>query len=159
MDVRLCGPKSLWPAATYVDIARQLQSRSGARLTITDDVATAVKGVDFVHTDVWVSMGEPHEVWKERIDLLSPYQVNADVLKASGNAQVKFMHCLPAFHDSRTATGKQIASAFGLHNGQRRLRPGREPHAHHQGPSGRHAGRLNHAHRGCARRQRAPPPR
>jgi ornithine carbamoyltransferase len=117
MDVRICGPKALWPTDEFTCIARKLQARSGARLTITDDVRTAVKGVDFIHTDVWVSMGEPKTVWKERIDLLLPYQVNADVLKASGNPHVKVMHCLPAFHDTRTSVGKQLAEDFGLSNG------------------------------------------
>jgi ornithine carbamoyltransferase len=117
MDVRICGPKSLWPSDEFTSIAKNLQAKSGARLTITDDVAKAVKDVDFVHTDVWVSMGEPKEVWKERIDLLLPYQVNEKVLKCSGNASVKFMHCLPAFHDTRTTMGKQIAENFGLKNG------------------------------------------
>jgi ornithine carbamoyltransferase len=117
MDVRIGGPKKLWPADEFTAIARKLQERSGARLTITDDPNAAVKGVDFVHTDVWVSMGEPKEVWKDRIDLLLPYQVNAELLQASGNAHVKFMHCLPAFHDTRTSTGKKIAEDFGLKNG------------------------------------------
>jgi ornithine carbamoyltransferase len=117
MDVRLCGPKSLWPAEEYQKIARDLEAKYGARLTITDDPKAAVKGVDFIHTDVWVSMGEPKEVWKQRIDLLTPYQVNAALMKASGNPQVKFMHCLPAFHDTETTVGKQIAEAYGLSNG------------------------------------------
>ncbi|MBP1888012.1 ornithine carbamoyltransferase [Sinorhizobium mexicanum] len=117
MDVRICGPKSLWPSEEYRSIAEQLKERSGARLTITDDPRAAVEGVDFIHTDVWVSMGEPKEVWKERIQLLTPYQVNADLMKASGNAQVRFMHCLPAFHDTETAVGKQIANDYGMTNG------------------------------------------
>jgi ornithine carbamoyltransferase len=117
MDVRICGPRSLWPSDEFVAIARALQEKSGARLTITDDVAAAVKGVDFIHTDVWVSMGEPKEVWKERIDLLRPYQVNEAVLACSGNPAVKFMHCLPAFHDTKTKVGKQIADDFGLLDG------------------------------------------
>ncbi len=117
MDVRICGPKKLWPAKEFVDIAHGLKLNSGACLTITDDPARAVQGVDFIHTDVWVSMGEPKEVWKERIDLLLPYQVNADLVKASGNPHVKFMHCLPAFHDTKTTTGKKIAEDFGLTNG------------------------------------------
>jgi len=86
-------------------------------LTITDDVKAAVKGVDFIHTDVWVSMGEPKEVWKQRIDLLTPYQVNEKMMKASGNSQVKFMHCLPAYHDMETTIGKQIGEEYGLTNG------------------------------------------
>jgi len=117
MDVRICGPKSLWPADEYRKIADSLAKASGARLTITDDPVAAVKDVDFIHTDVWVSMGEPKEVWKERIKLLTPYQVNPALLKASGNPQVKFMHCLPAFHDTETTLGKQIATDYGMTNG------------------------------------------
>jgi ornithine carbamoyltransferase len=117
MDVRLCGPKKLWPADEYVAIARELEKKYGATLTITDDPKKAVKGVDFIHTDVWVSMGEPKEVWKERIKLLLPYQVNTKLMKASGNAQVKFMHCLPAFHDTETTLGKQLADEHGIDNG------------------------------------------
>ena len=86
-------------------------------MLVTDDPKAAVKGVDFIHTDVWVSMGEPKDVWKERIKLLTPYQVNAALMKASGNSQVKFMHCLPAFHDTETVLGKQIAEDFGMSNG------------------------------------------
>jgi len=117
MDVRICGPKSLWPSDEYQKIARNLEKQYGAKLTITDDVKAAVKGVDFIHTDVWVSMGEPKEVWKERIDLLLPYQVNDKLMKASGNPHVRFMHCLPAFHDTETALGKQIADTYGISNG------------------------------------------
>ncbi len=117
MDVRLCGPKKLWPSEEFVAIARDLEKRYGGRLTITDKPKAAVKDVDFIHTDVWVSMGEPKEVWKERIDLLRPYQVNAELMKASGNPQVKFMHCLPAFHDTETTLGKQIAETYGIANG------------------------------------------
>jgi len=117
MDVRLCGPQSLWPSDDYVTIAKQLQTQSGARLTITDDPHEAVRGVDFIHTDVWVSMGEPKEVWKERIELLHPYQVTTDLLDASGNPQVKFMHCLPAFHDEHSTVGREISEQFGLHGG------------------------------------------
>ena len=114
MDVRLCGPKALWPSDEYMGIAEDLRAQSGAVLTITDDPIQAVNGVDFIHTDVWVSMGEPKEVWKERIGLLRPYQVNMNLLRATGNPQVKFMHCLPAFHDSETTLGKQIAETYGL---------------------------------------------
>ena len=117
MDVRICGPKKLWPADEYVAIARELEKKYGAKLTITDDPKKAVKGVDFIHTDVWVSMGEPKEVWKERIKLLLPYQVNAKLMKASDNPQVKFMHCLPAFHDTETTLGKQLAEEHGIDNG------------------------------------------
>jgi ornithine carbamoyltransferase len=117
MDVRICGPKKLWPDKEYQKIGRDLEAKYGAKLTITDDTKAAVKGVDFIHTDVWVSMGEPKEVWKERIDLLKPYQVNSALMKASGNSQVRFMHCLPAFHDTETTLGKQIAETYGLKNG------------------------------------------
>ena len=117
MDVRLCGPRQLWPADEYTRIARELEQKYGAKLTITDDPQEAVEGVDFIHTDVWVSMGEPKEVWKERIDLLKKYQVNAELMKASGNPQVKFMHCLPAFHDTETKVGKDIAEHYGIDNG------------------------------------------
>ena len=91
--------------------------RYGAKLTLTDDPKVAVAGADFIHTDVWVSMGEPKEVWKERIALLTPYQVNKELLQASGNPQVKFMHCLPAYHDAETSVGKQIADTYGMTNG------------------------------------------
>jgi ornithine carbamoyltransferase len=117
MDVRICGPKSLWPSDDYVKIARELEARYGAKLTITDDPKAAVEGVDFIHTDVWVSMGEPKEVWKERIALLTPYQVNTALMKATGNPHAKFMHCLPAFHDTETKLGKQIAEEYGISNG------------------------------------------
>ncbi len=117
MDVRICGPESLWPTAEYQEIARALAAQYGARLLITDDRYVAVDGVDFIHTDVWVSMGEPKEVWKERIALLKPYQVNSALMKASNNAHVRFMHCLPAFHDTETTLGKQIAETYGLTNG------------------------------------------
>jgi ornithine carbamoyltransferase len=117
MDVRLCGPRQLWPADEFTGIARELEQKSGAKLTITDDPQAAVKGVDFIHTDVWVSMGEPKEVWKERISLLTKYQVNAELMRASGNPQVKFMHCLPAFHDTETKVGKEIAELYGIDNG------------------------------------------
>jgi ornithine carbamoyltransferase len=117
MDVRICGPRSLWPDAEHEKIARDLEAKYGARLTITDDPRAAVDGVDFIHTDVWVSMGEPREAWKQRIELLTPFQVNAELLQASGNPHVRFMHCLPAFHDTETQVGKEIADAFGLSNG------------------------------------------
>jgi ornithine carbamoyltransferase len=117
MDVRICGPKQLWPSAEYRKLADDLAAKSGAKLLITDDPSAAVKDVDFIHTDVWVSMGEPKEVWKERITLLKPYQVNAALMKATGNPHVMFMHCLPAFHDTETTLGKQIAKDFNMTNG------------------------------------------
>ncbi|TSD83163.1 ornithine carbamoyltransferase [Mycobacterium sp. KBS0706] len=117
MDVRIAGPRKLWPSDEFVSIARDLEKRYGATLTITDDPAAAVKDVDFIHTDVWVSMGEPKEVWAERIELLMPFQVNTALMKASGNPRVRFMHCLPAFHDTETKVGKDIADKFGIQDG------------------------------------------
>jgi ornithine carbamoyltransferase len=114
MDVRICGPKDLWPSDDYVQIAKDLQKKSGARLTITDDPKEAVKGVDFIHTDVWVSMGEAKEVWAERIKLLTPYQVNMALMRSTGNVQTKFMHCLPAYHNLETKTGRDIHEQFGI---------------------------------------------
>jgi ornithine carbamoyltransferase len=113
MDVRIVAPRSLWPSDDVVAIARRYAAESGARVTLTEDVAEGVKGVDFIHTDVWVSMGEPKEVWAERIALLSPYQVNAEMLALSGNPQVRFMHCLPAFHDLDTKVGQDVHEQFG----------------------------------------------
>ena len=117
MDVRIGAPKALQPDADLIDICREIAKESGARITITDNVDVAVKGVEYIHTDVWVSMGEPKEVWEERIKLLTPYQVNAEVMKKTGNPKVKFMHCLPAFHDAGTKVGKQVSEEFGLTNG------------------------------------------
>jgi ornithine carbamoyltransferase len=114
MDVRISGPKELWPSEEYVTIARGLEAKYGATLTITDDAAKAVAGADFIHTDVWVSMGEAKDVWAERIRLLKPYQVNPDLMKASGNARVKFMHCLPAFHNLETQVGRDVHEQFGM---------------------------------------------
>jgi ornithine carbamoyltransferase len=114
MDVRLCAPRSLWPSADLVETCRGIAAETGARLTVTDDVEEGVAGADFLYTDVWVSMGEDHAVWKERIDLLTPYQVNRDVLDRTGNPAVKFMHCLPAFHNRDTVVGEEIFQEFGL---------------------------------------------
>jgi ornithine carbamoyltransferase len=114
MDVRICGPEELAPDEDLVAKARQLAEKYGARLTITEDVATAVKGVDYIHTDVWVSMGEPAEVWDERVRLLMPYQVNAAMLALTGNPKVKFMHCLPAFHNRETKVGEQVYQKTGM---------------------------------------------
>ena len=117
MDVRLCAPRSLWPHDALIAQCREIAASTGARLTLTDQREEAVKGVDFIYTDVWVSMGEPFETWGERIDALLPYQVNAALMAASANPRVKFMHCLPALHDSRTEVGKQIADKYGLADG------------------------------------------
>src|SRR2546421_1630863 len=115
MDVRIAGPKSLWPSDEFRKLAESIAEQTGAHITITEDVAQAVNGADVLFTDVWVSMGEPDEVWAERIELLRPYQVNAKTLfELTGNPEVKFMHCLPAFHNSDTAVGKEIFEKFGL---------------------------------------------
>lgn len=114
MDVRLCAPRSLWPADELVVTCRTIAAETGARLTVTDDVGAGVRGADYLHTDVWVSMGEPAEVWRERIELLQPYQINAGAVAASGNERVQVMHCLPAFHDRETTIGEQIYRDFGL---------------------------------------------
>jgi ornithine carbamoyltransferase len=114
MDVRIASPKSLWPRDEIVELARTTAAETGATITITDDVAEAVRGADVLLTDVWVSMGEPDEVWKERIELLLPYQVNAEKMTLTGNPDVKFMHCLPAFHNTDTEVGKEIFDKFGL---------------------------------------------
>jgi ornithine carbamoyltransferase len=116
-DVRLVTPAELRPPDDVVRLARELATGSGARITVTEDVAGGVAGVDFVHTDVWVSMGEPKDVWAERSRLLAPYQVNASLLAATANPKVKFMHCLPAFHDSATTVGAEIAEATGMREG------------------------------------------
>jgi ornithine carbamoyltransferase len=114
MDVRIASPKSLWPRDEIVELARSIADETGAQITISDDVAEAVRGCDVLLTDVWVSMGEADEVWAERIKLLKPYQVNAEALAATGNPDVKFMHCLPAFHNTETEVGKEIFEKFGM---------------------------------------------
>jgi ornithine carbamoyltransferase len=114
MDVRICAPASLWPAEELVATCRAIAAETGARLLVTEDVDEGVKGVDFLHTDVWVSMGEAKEVWDERIKLLKPYQVNMDVVKKTGNPQVKFMHCLPAFHNRENKVGEEIYQKSGM---------------------------------------------
>lgn len=114
MDVRMVAPKELQNAEDIVAKAREIAAETGARITITDDPAEGVKGVDFIYTDVWVSLGEPKEIWAQRIELLKPYQVNRELMDAAGNPDVKFMHCLPAFHDLETSVGKEIHEEFGL---------------------------------------------
>ncbi len=114
MDVRMCAPRELQNTDEVVAEARRVAERTGARVTVTDDVRAAVAGVDFVYTDVWVSLGEPAEVWAERIELLRPYQVNQALLAATGNPDVRFLHCLPAFHDLGTAVGRDIFARFGI---------------------------------------------
>ena len=114
MDVRMVAPAQLQPETEIIAAAQDLAATSGARITITDDPATGVAGVDFLYTDVWVSMGEPKEVWDERINLLRPYQINQALVQATGNPNVKFLHCLPAFHDRNTTVGQDIYTKTGM---------------------------------------------
>ncbi|WP_069813007.1 ornithine carbamoyltransferase [Streptomyces sp. TP-A0874] len=114
MDVRIVAPRTLWPAEDVVTEAQRLAAASGAVVTLTEDVIEGVRGADFVATDVWVSMGEPVDVWGERIELLAPYAVTMDVLRATGRPGVKFLHCLPAFHDLGTEIGREIHARYGL---------------------------------------------
>jgi ornithine carbamoyltransferase len=114
MDVRLCAPRDLWPDEELVEHCRAIAKETGARLTLTESVEEGVKGVDYLYTDVWVSMGEPDSVWEERIELLKPYQVNMEAVKLTGNPDVKFLHCLPAFHNRETVIGEDIYHNFGL---------------------------------------------
>ena len=114
MDVRMVAPMALQPAAEIVAQAKAIAASTGARITITDDAEAGVLGADFLYTDVWVSMGEPKEVWTERIELLAPYQINAALMKATGNPDVKFLHCLPAFHDRGTTVGEDIFQKTGM---------------------------------------------
>ena len=114
MDVRIVAPKALQPSAELVAECRKVAEETGARITITDKVDEGVKGCDFIYTDVWVSMGEPAEVWKERIEMLRPYQVNAELMRRTGNPECKFMHCLPAYHNLETKVGREVHEQFGL---------------------------------------------
>lgn len=114
MDVRLIAPKANWPDEELVAACRDIAATTGARITVTDDIKAGVRGLDFIYTDVWVSMGEPDSVWNERIALLGPYQVNMAMIRATGNPNVKFMHCLPAFHNRETKVGEKIFEKFGL---------------------------------------------
>ena len=114
MDVRIVAPKALQPAADLVSQCEAIAAETGARITITDDVDAGVRGCDFLYTDIWVSMGEPAEAWKERIGLLMPYQVNAALMTRTGNPDCKFMHCLPSYHNLETKVGREIYEKFGL---------------------------------------------
>ena len=114
MDVRLCAPKHIWPEEELVKKCREIALKTGARITLTEDVAEGVKGVDYLYTDVWVSMGEADEKWEERIKLLKPYQVNQKVVDLTGNPNVKFLHCLPAFHNRETTVGEEIYQKFNM---------------------------------------------
>ncbi|MEG3223392.1 ornithine carbamoyltransferase [Vibrio gigantis] len=114
MDIRLVAPKAFWPEEQLVEECQAIAQNTGAKITLTEDVAEGVKGCDFLYTDVWVSMGEAPEAWDERVAVMKPYQVNMDVIKLTGNPQVKFMHCLPAFHNNETVIGQQVADKYGM---------------------------------------------
>lgn len=114
MDFRAVAPKSMWPAEELVAKCREIAKETGATITITDNVDEGVHGVDFLYTDVWVSMGEPDSVWAERIKMMMPYQVNKEMVAKTGNPDVKFLHCLPAFHNTETSIGADIKKKFGI---------------------------------------------
>jgi ornithine carbamoyltransferase len=114
MDVRLCAPKENWPEENLIKKCNLIAKETGARITLTENVADGVKGVDFLYTDVWLSLGEAAEKWEERIKLMKPYQVNMNVIKLTGNSKVKFLHCLPAFHNRETKVGEEIYQKYGL---------------------------------------------
>ena len=114
MDFRAAAPASVQPQESLVKQCREIAAQTGGKIAITDDVRKAVRDVDFLYTDVWVSMGEPDGAWEERIKLLRPYQVNMEVIQATGNPEVKFLHCLPAFHNRETTVGEEIYQKFGL---------------------------------------------
>lgn len=117
LDLRLVAPQECWPEASLVAECKALAQKNGGNVTLTEDIAAGVKGADFIYTDVWVSMGEAKEKWAERIALLRGYQVNSAMMKLTGNPQVKFLHCLPAFHDDQTTVGKKMAAEYGMHGG------------------------------------------
>jgi len=114
MDVRLCAPKENWPEEALVKKCKEIAEETGAKITLTEKVEEGVKGVDFLYTDVWLSLGEAVEKWEERIKLMKPYQINMDVIKLTGNEKVKFLHCLPAFHNRETKVGEEIFKKYGL---------------------------------------------
>lgn len=114
MDIRLVAPKAFWSEEQLVKECQAIAQTTGAKITLTEDVAEGVKGCDYLYTDVWVSMGESPEAWDERVAVMKPYQVNMDVIKLTGNPQVKFMHCLPAFHNNETVIGQQVADKYGM---------------------------------------------
>ncbi len=116
-DVRICAPRELWPPSDVQSLANERAELSGARVTLSDDPDAALKGADFVYTDVWVSMGEPEETWDERVRRLAPYQVNAEAMRRTGNPRAKFMHCLPAFHDRGTTIGRAVMERMGMDDG------------------------------------------
>lgn len=114
MDIRMAAPKKLWPKSDLVERCSALAENTKAQITLTEDVEEAVSGCDYIYTDVWLSMGEPADLWRQRIDLLKPYQVTREVMEMTGSRHAKFMHCLPAFHNAETAVGKEIQEEYGL---------------------------------------------
>ncbi len=114
MDIRLAGPKECWPESGIVEQCRGIAERTGGAVTVTEDIAEATRDCDYIHTDVWVSMGESDDVWAERIRLLQPYRVTREVMEGTGNPHAKFMHCLPAFHDLETKVGRKVHEEYGL---------------------------------------------
>jgi ornithine carbamoyltransferase len=114
LDLRIVAPQPVWPREAFLAWAQEHAALSGARITVTDDIAAGVRGADVVYTDVWVSMGEPEAVWDERIAMLRPYQVDTAMMAATGNPEAKFMHCLPAFHDLETEVGRKMFERHGL---------------------------------------------
>ncbi|MDN3680005.1 ornithine carbamoyltransferase [Vibrio tapetis subsp. quintayensis] len=114
MDIRLVAPKAYWPVTSLVEECQKIALQTGAKITLTEDVNEGVLGCDYLYTDVWVSMGEPAEAWDERVAQMTPYQINQTVIEATGNPQVKFMHCLPAFHNDETTVGKEVAEKYGM---------------------------------------------
>jgi ornithine carbamoyltransferase len=114
MDVRMVGPDGYLPGGELLESCREIAAETGARITLTSDLESGVSGVDFLYTDVWVSMGEPMDAWEERVDLMRPYQVNLDVIHKTGNPDVRFMHCLPALHNNQTTVGREIEQRYGL---------------------------------------------
>jgi ornithine carbamoyltransferase len=116
-DLRLIGPSDLHPPREVIDLARSIAAETGATITVTDDWRTGVDGVHFIHTDVWVSMGEPKEVWSERVELVGDYRVDAEMMRATGREDTRFMHCLPAFHDANTTVGADLMEHTGMHEG------------------------------------------
>jgi ornithine carbamoyltransferase len=114
MDLRVVAPGAVWPRPEFLELAREIAARSGARIAVTEAIEEGVRGADAIYTDVWVSMGEPESVWDDRIALLRPYQVDAEMLRATGNPDVKFLHCLPSFHDLSTEVGAKVFERHGL---------------------------------------------
>ncbi|BAO00355.1 ArgI protein [Candidatus Pantoea carbekii] len=117
LDLRLIAPKVYWPEKLLIAQCRANEKKTGCKITLTENIAEGTKNADFIYTDVWVSMGEPQSFWKERINLLKPYQVNSKMLNLTGNPKIKFLHCLPAFHDTHTILGKQISENYHLYEG------------------------------------------